>query len=185
MTPRRLAVARAHEVTEDGAALARVAKGDVGALGEIFDRHSRALLRFVSRSAGTSDAEDIVQTTFVRAAKVAATYDARGDSARPWLFGIAVRVLQERRRAFARLGRALSRLDASRTAGPPTAARSDLEKGLFRLTEAKRVVIVLAEIEGFTCEEIAAMLETPVGTVWTRLHHARKELRSFFEEGSS
>ena len=48
---------------------------------------------------------------------------------------------------------------------------------------AKRTVLVLAEVEGFSCEELATMLSIPIGTVWTRLHHARRELRRFYEEG--
>jgi len=39
-------------------------------------------------------------------------------------------------------------------------------------------VLLLAEVEGFSCPEIAEMLDIPVGTVWTRLHHARRELRT-------
>ena len=43
---------------------------------------------------------------------------------------------------------------------------------------------VLAEVEGYTCEEIAEMLGVPVGTVWTRLHRARRDLRRFYGEAS-
>ena len=68
---------------------------------------------------------------------------------------------------------------------PSDAHRWDLERGLGELSDAKRVVLILAEVEGYTCEEIAGMLRVPVGTVWTRLHHARKELRAFYGEGSS
>ena len=56
-------------------------------------------------------------------------------------------------------------------------ARTDLDRCLRRLSPAKRSVLLLAEVEGFTCEEIAKMVSIPVGTVWTRLHHARRELR--------
>jgi RNA polymerase sigma-70 factor (ECF subfamily) len=41
----------------------------------------------------------------------------------------------------------------------------------------------MAEVEGLSCPEIAATLQIPVGTVWTRLHAARRELRSMLEEG--
>lgn len=169
----------------DAAAFARVAAGDLGALGEVFDRHSRALLRYVARATGGRDAEDIVQTTFVRAMSLASAFDESAASARPWLFGIASRVILEQRRAFARLANALGRL---RSSEPPPAvietAKSDLERALDRLTPAKRIVLVLAEIEGYGCEEIALMLDVPVGTVWTRLHHARKEVRAWMEASS-
>lgn len=175
---------RAGERADDTEALARIARGDVGALGEIYDRHARALLAFASRSVGGHDAEDLVQSTFVRAAKAAATFDGRSTSARAWLFGIAARLVQERRRSFARFARALLRFEVAMPFTSADESRSDLQKGLFGLSEAKRVVLLLAEVEGFSCEEIATMLGVPVGTVWTRLHHARREMRAFYEERS-
>ncbi|HVZ72703.1 MAG TPA: RNA polymerase sigma factor [Polyangia bacterium] len=170
----------------DTTALRRVASGEVGALGEVYDRHARSLLAFVARVAGGADAEDLVHTVFVRAARLAATYDGRATSARSWLFGIAAKVMQERRRSFTRGLRALLRVRSSEVAPaePALGSRRDVEKALATLTEAKRVVVLLADLEGFTCEEIARMLDIPVGTVWTRLYHARRELRAFCEGAS-
>jgi RNA polymerase sigma-70 factor (ECF subfamily) len=183
----RLVPPAAARASDDAEALARVARGDVGALGEIYDRHAAALLGFASRCTSGRDAEDLVQATFVRAASAAATFDAGSGSARSWLFGITAHLVQERRRSFARLTRALLRFEVpglSRvSSSSPEEDRNDLQKGLRRLTETKRVVLLLSEVEGFTCEEIATMLDVPVGTVWTRLHHARREMRAFYEEG--
>lgn len=166
----------------DALALARVAAGDVAALGEVFDRHHRSLVRFATRLVGPRDAEDIVQTTFVRAAKAAASFDPSAASARPWLTGIASRVVLEGRRTFARFGRVLHALGFSdQSHAPEGGARTDIQRALARLSDAKRVVLLLAEVEEYTCEEIAVLLDLPVGTVWTRLHHARKELRAHFE----
>jgi RNA polymerase sigma-70 factor (ECF subfamily) len=160
----------------------------VGALGEVYDRHAVALLRFAARAASQHEAEDLVQATFVRVVQIAARYDGRSSSARSWLIGITARLIQERRRSLTRFSRALTRLAEIAEISPHGAltndsARTDLERGLATLSEAKRLVVVLAEIEEYTCEEIARMLEVPVGTVWTRLHHARKELRSFYSSG--
>jgi RNA polymerase sigma factor (sigma-70 family) len=183
LTTRALHLVPKPESPPDTVAFERVAHGDVGALGDIYDRHAAPLLRFASRAAGPHDAEDIVQQTFMLAAKIAATYDGRAATARSWLYGITARLIQERRRSVARFARALMRLsDVTARAHDPTGSpRSDIERGLATLSDAKRVVLVLAEIEGYTCEEIAEMLEIPVGTVWTRLHHARKNLRTFYE----
>lgn len=173
-------------MASDTVALRRLAKGDVSALGEMYDRHAGALLRFASRASSPDEAEDLVQATFVTVIKIASTYDGRSDSARAWLHGITARLIQERRRSVVRFARALLRLPVEVTPNMDGGdrCRFDLERGLRRLSDAKRVVLVLAEVEGYTCEEIASMLEVPVGTVWTRLHHARKELRAFYEEGS-
>jgi RNA polymerase sigma factor (sigma-70 family) len=193
MTNRSLRLVRLERGTpvaasDDADVLGRVGRGDVGALGELYDRHASALLGFATRCSGAQDAEDLVQATFVRAARSAARFDGRHASARSWLFGITAHLVQERRRSFARLARALLRLDVSAVTGASTSQpdeeRNDLRKGLDRLTESKRVVLLLAEVEGFTCDEIASMLAVPVGTVWTRLHHARREMRAFYERGS-
>ncbi len=189
MKPRaiRLVPNREDRAPADTIALKHVAHGDVSALGELYDRHAVALWRFASRAAGQHDAEDLVQQTFVLAARIASTYDGRADSARSWLYGITARLIQERRRSLRRFGRALLRVSevATRSHVPTDAHRADVERGLRSLSDAKRVVIVLAEIEGYTCEEIAEMLQIPIGTVWTRLHHARKDLRAFYEGGAS
>lgn len=166
---------------DDAGSLARVACGDIGALSELYDRHARALLRFATRCVGASDAEDLVQSTFIRAASAAATFDGRSPSARSWLFGITARLIQERRRSVTRFARALLRMTTFDTGVLASGERRDLEKGLLLLSDAKRTVLVLAEVENFSCEEIATMLDVPVGTVWTRLHHARKEMRAFYE----
>ncbi len=171
----------------DTVALGRVANGDLSALGELYDRHARALLRFASRAAGQHEAEDVIQATFLKVAKVASTYDGRSGTARSWLYGITARLIQERHRSLARFARAVLRLgEASAHAFTATDAhRLDIDRGLRRLSDAKRMVIVLAEVEGYTCDEIALMLKVPIGTIWTRLHHARKDLRAFYEGTSS
>jgi RNA polymerase sigma-70 factor (ECF subfamily) len=50
-----------------------------------------------------------------------------------------------------------------------------VERLLTHMSEKRRVAFVLFEIEGYSGEEIAEILDVPLGTVWTRLHHARKE----------
>lgn len=171
---------------QDTLALARVAKGEVSALGELYDRHAAGLLRFASRASGASDAEDLVQATFLRVMKIAGSYDGRTDDAGAWLRGVTARLIQERSRSILRFARALLRFGSGAAVAitdEGRGTRSDLERGLAGLSDAKRVVLVLAEVEGYTCEEISQMLEVPLGTVWTRLHHARKELRAFYGEG--
>lgn len=167
--------------------LRRLAGGEIGALGELYDRYHEALRRFVARATSDAhDVEDLVHATFLAAAKAASRYDGR-PSCRPWLIGIAVRHLRQRRRAFGTLLAVLSSLHGAkpRAADPRPAlhARNDVERALARLSEAKRIALLMAEVEGWTCAEIATELDIPIGTVWTRLHAARRELREALEEG--
>ena len=129
-----------------------------------------------------------MQTAFLRLAQVAGSYEPGRSTGRAFLFGVAANVIRERRRAFARLGRVLGRLAGEGSLqpvlAPPKRGESlDVERALARLSDAKRMTFVLVEVEGFLCEEVAAMMDIPVGTVWTRLHHARRELRARLSEG--
>jgi RNA polymerase sigma-70 factor, ECF subfamily len=169
----------------DRDALRRVAKGDVAAIGHVYDRHAASLLQFAARLVGRSDAEDVVQTVFIRAARLSGTYDGRLPSARSWLLGITHHVMQERRRSIGRTIRAMLRLNSTRPPAqvPSIGDRRDIERGLSALSEVQRVVLLLSDVEGFGGDEIASMLSIPVGTVWTRLHHARRKFRAFLSEG--
>lgn len=164
----------------DGAALARIGGGDLAALAGLYDRHAPTLLRFARRLGAGHDTEDVVQVVFLRVVRLASSFDPSVKSARSWLYAITLRVVQERRRALRRWATAMAALAVHKrgVVAREAPARSDLERCLAELSLAKRSVIVLAEVEEFSCEEIAQMLEIPVGTVWTRLHHARKELRA-------
>ena len=187
---RSLGVARPSDVG-DAEALARLARGETSALATLYDRHHLALHRFIAHATNhPHDSEDIVHMTFLTAAKAADSFDGRL-SCLPWLLGIAARLVQRRRRTLARWARAArefaiqvgdARVDAQRD----LIARDQLHSvgaALAKLSHSKRIVLVLAEIEGLTCEEIATALGIPIGTVWTRLHHARHELRSAFSRG--
>ena len=165
--------------------MARLATGDIGALGELYDQHHASIRRFLVRAtAGADDVDDLVHTTFLTAAKCAARYDGRA-ACRPWLIGIAVRLLRRRRHALARwLGIASALTTLGRPSIDPASSvgvRGDVERALARLTEPKRITLLLAEVEGLSCPEIAAALEIPIGTVWTRLHSARRELRALLD----
>ena len=169
---------------DDRARMAAIARGDCAALAELYDAYAPGLLGFARRAVGRADAEDIVQTTFITAARMAPTWDGRSPSARAWLFGIAARHLKERQRAGSRFARALLGLatEPAHASKGPSGERLDTWAALERLPEAKRIVLVLAEVEGFSGEEIAKMLDIPLNTVWTRLHHGRRAMRELLDE---
>jgi RNA polymerase sigma-70 factor (ECF subfamily) len=167
--------------------MGRLACGDGGALGELYDRYQQRVRRFVAHATcDAEDVDDLVHLTFLAAARSAGRYDGRL-SCRPWLVGIAAQLLRRRRRAVARFFAVVSSAAGGRAThfdpGAMLQARSDVQRALFRISEAKRITFVMAEVEGLTCPEIAEALQIPIGTVWTRLHAARRELRRMLEEG--
>ena len=185
--PRKSTAASA---TTDGEALVALAGGEIGALGVIYDRHRASVFQFVARALGNpADVEDVVHATFMTAAKASASFDGR-ETCRPWLIGIAARLVHRRRRSLFRLGRALGELtfhETHRVVDPvrQLGARdqvAQVARALQKLSAAKRLVLLLTEVEGLSCQDVAAALEIPIGTVWTRLHHARKELQLRLQE---
>jgi RNA polymerase sigma-70 factor (ECF subfamily) len=173
---------RAAARVSDAELLARLASGKLGALGDLYDRYQAPVRSFVTRAtADAHDVDDLVQATFLAAASSADRYDGRANC-RPWLIGIAAQLLRRRHQSLGRLVAMLTALKHTlHGAADPRAtlqARTDLERALLRLSEPKRTTLLMAEVEGLTCPEIAQALGIPVGTVWTRLHAARHELRT-------
>ncbi len=164
--------------------LARIAQGELGALGVLYDRYERDVRRVVARLASSSaDIDDVVQNTFLEVLRAAAGYDGR-PNARPWLIGLGVTQIRRDRRSVSRLAARLAAW-AREPASPPTspeesavtsARAARLRRAFEALSTKKREVVVLVTLEGLSGEEVARVLDVPVATVWTRLHHARKEL---------
>jgi RNA polymerase sigma-70 factor (ECF subfamily) len=136
-----------------------------------------------------AEAEEVAQEAFVRAHR--ALGDFRGDAKlSTWLYAITSRLCLNRlasgERRLARQGEdTLLRL--SDVAPRPDAAleRRELETALGRaiadLAEDGRIVVVLRDLEGLSYEEIAQVLELPLGTVRSRLHRARADLKAKLE----
>lgn len=154
--------------------------------GELFRRHARFVANFLWKlGVGAQEIDDLVQEVFVVAHKRGGFVERE---ARPttWLAEIAVRVASTRRRS---LGRAPARVDVEDTTTIPSSAAGPSEivaatRGLERVQRAldamdlnHRAVFVLYELEGESCEQIAEVLGVPVGTVFSRLHTARKNFQ--------
>lgn len=181
----KLATDRDGAPASDPELMRQLAQGQLGALGELYDRYQAPLRSFLARATKDAhDVDDLLHASFLTAAKCAPRYDGRA-SCRPWLIGIAAQLLRRRRRASSRFVEVLSALKGTlqpaRDPRPVLQARTDIERALGGLSEAKRVTLLMAEVEGLSCDEIAQALDVPVGTVWTRLHAARRELRQAIE----
>jgi RNA polymerase sigma-70 factor (ECF subfamily) len=188
MSPKSSQSANAPRMS-DAAALSALAQGQIDALGYLYDRYSAAVHAFVCRATNDAhDVDDLVQATFLVAAKTAGQSDGK-QNCRSWLVGIAARILYRRQRGMSRWARALRELtfrEAGAYADPHRvlSARDEVQRlssALSQLSEPKRVVLLLAEAEEQSSEEISRALQVPIGTVWTRLHHARRDLRRLLE----
>jgi len=165
--------------------VARAQAGDTAAFTELFRLNRSAVARIVFRMLGpTADLEDVVQEVFFQVFR--SLPDFRGQSKfSTWLHRVAVNVvLMVRRRARSRpvlMAEDAAKHEPTGTDQPDhelmRARRLDAFRRLLdRLSEKKRTVFVLHEIEGLSPTEIAELVDCPVLTVRTRLFYARREL---------
>jgi RNA polymerase sigma-70 factor (ECF subfamily) len=183
---------------DDVVLLQRVAARDEIALAELYDRHSRLAYSLIMRILGSpSDAEDVLQETFVRVWKRADTYDALLGAPATWLMRIA------RNRAIDRLRACRTREniavtlavdagDSPRTelTAPDTpdtvlekhTMSDDVRTALAAVAPPQRALIEAAFFEGYTHSELATRFGLPMGTVKTRIRLGLAAMRGRLEK---
>ncbi len=167
-----------------------VAGGDITALGALYDLYEGDVRRVVVRlGVVEADVDDVIHATFLQISRSAKSFDDRYSSARPWVLGLTANVVRRHHRTLGRIARRVllwSRDQRRTTTIDETLenreALDQLAAAMQRLSRAKREALVLVALEGLSAEQAATSLGVPVGTIWTRLHHARRELRDALEE---
>jgi len=171
---------------EDLKLLRRAGAGDQKAFHQLLDRHAGRLFGLAFSLLGNAaDAEDVVQETFTGAYRGLSGFEGRSSVA-TWLTRILVTQAARWRRDRKRPMEPLNSVSALRAAGElrtteggaaAVERRLDLHAAIEQLSPEHRQVLVLREFEGLSYEEIAQVLGVPRGTVESRLHRARGELR--------
>lgn len=185
-SPRGARVSEAR-MDPDAALITRAQRGDTAAFRQLFVRHRESVTRLVFRLIGPSaDVEDVVQEVFLNVYRSLGSF--RGEAKfSTWLYRLTANVTRMHlRRARSRPKLADVEVpEAPRESRPPEGPDVELERAervraLYRLLEGlsdkKREVLVLHDLEGVAAKEIAELLEIPVLTVRTRLFYARKAL---------
>ena len=170
-----------------------VRQGDVSRLGELFDRHHRALFDFFVRMTGNrAAADDMVQDVFFRMLKYRATF--RDDSRfKAWMFHIArnARIdYYHKHQVETVLEDDGANIPESTLPFPGHRLEEEqnrvlLECAMFKLSEDKREVLILSRYQEMKYEQIAELMGCEVGAIKVRVHRAIKELREIFLKLSS
>ncbi len=155
---------------------------------QIFDRHAAEILRYAHTRLGPDRAEDVTAETFLAAFRRRDHYDPAWPDARPWLFGIAIRLISKHWRAEARYRRMLAATPlpaadddfGDRAAERVTAQqfRPQLATVLDQLPGRDRELLLLVAWAGLTYEEAAQALGLTVSAVRSRLHRIRVKTRA-------
>jgi RNA polymerase sigma-70 factor (ECF subfamily) len=169
----------------DEALLAACGVGDPAALGALFDRHHDAVYRLLSRLLSTepSAIDDLVQTTFMEVWRSAAGFRGLG-SVRSFLFGIAANAVRHHIRGAIRRRSAIAAMPEPAPGRRPDelVARDQLvdrlATALAELPLELRAAFVLCDLEDMSGVDAARALDVRAGTLWRRLHEARRALRA-------
>lgn len=178
-----------HELTQmsDAQLLRRVAEGEERACHIFIDRHADGLYRLALKLVGNEpDAEDVLQKTLLGAFQDPDAFENRS-SVKTWLTSILMnQAAKHHRSVYRRREREVTnqaevhRAPSENESIPSTSdvdIRMDVEAALGELSTEHREVILLREFQGMTYREIADVLGIPRGTVESRLHRARRELK--------
>lgn len=180
----------------DAALILRCQANDAAAFNEIVTRYKNRVYNYICRMIGAGlDAEDLTQETFVRAYLNIHSFQSRA-SLNTWLFRIATNICIDFTRKNSKITMQTVPLQAheNREADGPERAIPDdrfdpqsvylnkelgtqVDQALRSLPEKLRSVVLLHDLEGLPYEEIAAIVECPLGTVKSRLFNARLALR--------
>jgi RNA polymerase sigma-70 factor (ECF subfamily) len=172
-----------------------VRRGKAQAFEVVYERHASAAFSLAYRIVGTRNgAEDVSQDAFLSIWRSGARYDRARGSVRTWVLGIVHhRAIDHLRRATVHDRRRASdegmeeRFEAPERTDAEVARRDEAQtvrRAIDELPADQCQVIELAYFGGFTHTEIAAMLETPVGTVKGRMRLGLKKLRDRLGEGA-
>ena len=173
--------------------MATYAGGEPEAFQELFRRYAQRLFGYLYHMSHDRElAQDLVQETFVRVHRAREHYDPSRPF-KPWIFRIAANVHTDQAKSWlSKLARRTRRLFESEELPGPDAQRPELEtqdhvlatrlRGeITRLKEPYRQAILLHELEGLSCREVAEAVGKPVPTVLSWLRRGRELLRARLE----
>ena len=180
-------------VSDDAPLIEQTLKGDPAAFGQLVSKYQDRLFNALVHSIGhAEDARDIVQDAFVQAFVKLDTFH-QTSAFYTWLYRIAFNVAASRRRkrrivSSVEQVREVSGQEPVDDGDEPSSRMEQQERqrqvrdALAQLSEEHRDILVLREMDGCDYEGIAEILDLPVGTVRSRLHRARLQLRNQLKE---
>ncbi len=173
-------------MSSDGELIRQLCERDLSALGELFERYRHQVYRIALAIVRNPQvAEDILQDCFLKLH----IYAHRIDPERPlmpWLYRVTANLsytfVSRNQKRNTDLDQVSDHLKTSGFLAPDRVTernelQSDVRRAIEKLNENQRIVVILHYLANMSIQDIADVLECPVGTVKSRLHYARENLR--------
>ncbi len=169
-----------------------VLAGDAARFDELFDRYHRRLFGLLWHACGDRElAEDLGQEAFLRAFRKLHLYSGQAQFY-TWLARVAMNLLSSFRRkrrienevdreGFEMVMDSVGDFQSPDSQAQLSETQTYVRQAIAMLDEERRVVLVLRDFEDMDYDSIAKILDIPIGTVRSRLHRARVELKSLFQ----
>jgi RNA polymerase sigma-70 factor (ECF subfamily) len=172
------------------AAIGRPEEDQAARLSFLFDTHNARLFRLARRmSRNPDDAHDVVQETFLRAARQPFSIPLGSSNEEAWLVRVLINICRDRWRSAAVRSRALveRHVTPAESASPETAliARAAVHRALDRLAPRRRAILVLYELEDVPVKGIASLLGVSAVTVRWHLSVGRREMKRILSAGGT
>jgi RNA polymerase sigma-70 factor (ECF subfamily) len=188
-------IERTEEFNSDAYLVSRALEGDLPAFEKLVARYQNKLIGYSARMLGDQDeAEDVAQEVFIKAYRSLESF--RGDSqVSTWIYRIATNLCIDRIRARKRRPQQAYSLDepmdkdedkggreiADLSAEPTREVERDelrrrVREVMNEMPEKMRTILIMCDMQGMAYDEIAKVLDCPIGTVKSRLFHARADL---------
>jgi RNA polymerase sigma-70 factor, ECF subfamily len=176
------------EETSDAECVQRLQRGETDAFETLVRRHQKTIFNLVYRMLGDYDeAAEATQETFLSAYRAIGRFRGEANFS-TWLYRIALNHTNTRRKSIANRQQRTVPLDTTELSSDPhldPAAAAEqkemqdrIQQALNSLEQAEAMIILLRDLQDMPYEEVAQVLQIPIGTVKSRLHRARQALKS-------
>jgi len=185
--PAKIVASSSSEQRSDGELVQRCRQGQPAEFRQLYRRYQQRVRSTLYQLCGTAGLDDLVQEVFLKAWKGLPKLKQPNQFSQ-WLYRIAWNVAMDQRRTYARDRSQLQTLGELLEDAPFDGALTHLhyqdlvQQGLAQLSLEHRAVLVLHDLEELPQKEVASILEIPVGTVKSRLFHARAQMRQFLQQ---
>lgn len=171
-----------NQVVDDKISL--YSKGKLSSFSDLYDQYGSMVRAVLYKLCDAADIDDLVQDSFMRIYKGLPKFK-QNSSLKTWIYRVAYNVAVDDLRKRKKPKPELEVEDTVASSASGTENRDLVHKNLKKLSEDHRTVLVLVCMEDLSLKEVAGITGVPVGTIKSRLHHAKNQMYAFLKSSGA